>query len=267
MPAQQEDLVPDKKLKIAIIYSYGTNEATKGGILDDEALNTDALSEDSRVFLEDAIQEYNQLFGTSYDTSSDKFQNYYKDLSQRLKNREVDLAVVVNMFLTSFDATTLNTLFGDKPLKARRLLQVYSRTNRILNPVKTYGNIVCFRDLEDATNNALELFGNKNAGGIVLLKPYKDYLTDYAAKVKELLARFPLGQPIVGEEANKEFVKLFGTIVRLENILTSFDEFSADDMLTERQKQDYRSFYLKRGTNPAVSRTLTRKARPRRRRL
>ncbi|WP_419763153.1 type I restriction endonuclease subunit R, EcoR124 family [Cutibacterium avidum] len=109
-------------------------------------------------------------------------------------------------------------------------MQVYSCTNRILNPVKTYGNIVCFRDLEDATNNALELFGNKNAGGIVLLKPYKDYLTDYAAKVKELLARFPLGQPIVGEEANKEFVKLFGTIVRLENILTSFDEFSADDM-------------------------------------
>ena len=241
---QQEDLAPDKRLKIAIIYSYGANEATDDDTLDDEAFDTESLSEDSRAFLENAIQDYNDLFGTSYDTTAEKFQNYYKDLSQRLKNREVDLVIVVNMFLTGFDATTLNTLFVDKPLKAHGLLQAFSRTNRILNSVKTYGNIVCFRDLEDATNKALELFGNKDAGGIVLLKPYQHYLKDYTAKVNDLLVQYPLGDPIVGEVAKKKFVKLFGAIIRLENILTSFDEFADDDTLTERQKQDYRSIYL-----------------------
>ncbi|EGE72480.1 type I restriction endonuclease subunit R [Cutibacterium acnes] len=241
---QQEDLAPDKRLKIAIIYSYRANEATDDGILDDEAYDTESLSEDSRAFLENAIQDYNDLFGTSYDTTAEKFQNYYKDLSQRLKNREVDLVIVVNMFLTGFDATTLNTLFVDKPLKAHGLLQAFSRTNRILNSVKTYGNIVCFRDLEDATNKALELFGNKDARGKVQLKPYKHYLDEYTARVNDLLAQYPLGDPIVGEAAKKEFVKLFGAIIRLENILTSFDEFVGDDKLTERQKQDYRSIYL-----------------------
>ena len=241
---QQEELAPDKRLKIAIIYSYGANEATDDGILDDEAYDTESLSEDSRAFLENAIQDYNDLFGTSYDTTAEKFQNYYKDLSQRLKNREVDLVIVVNMFLTGFDATTLNTLFVDKPLKAHGLLQAFSRTNRILNSVKTYGNIVCFRDLEDATNKALELFGNRDARGIVLLEPYKHYLDEYTAKVDDLLSQYPLGDPIVGEAAKKEFVKLFGAIIRLENILASFDEFASDDKLTERQKQDYRSIYL-----------------------
>ncbi|MES9483503.1 hypothetical protein ABEP63_05565 [Cutibacterium acnes] len=197
-----------------------------------------------RAFLENAIQDYNDLFGTSYDTTAEKFQNYYKDLSQRLKSREVDLVIVVNMFLTGFDATTFNTLFVDKPLKAHGLLQAFSRTNRILNSVKTYGNIVCFRDLEDATNKALELFGNRDARGIVLLKPYKHYLDEYTAKVDDLLSQYPLGDPIVGEAAKKEFVKLFGAIIRLENILASFDEFASDDKLTERQKQDYRSIYL-----------------------
>ena len=241
---QQEELAPDKRLKIAIIYSYGANEATGDGILDDEAYDTESLSEDLRAFLENAIQDYNDLFGTSYDTTAEKFQNYYKDLSQRLKNREVDLVIVVNMFLTGFDATTLNTLFVDKPLKAHGLLQAFSRTNRILNSVKTYGNIVCFRDLEDATNKALELFGNRDARGIVLLEPYKHYLDEYTAKVDDLLSQYPLGDPIVGEAAKKEFVKLFGAIIRLENILASFDEFASDDKLTERQKQDYRSIYL-----------------------
>lgn len=241
---QQEQLPPDRRLKIGIIFSYGANDATDDGILDDEAFDTDALSMDARSFLEDAIQDYNGIFGTSYDTSADKFQNYYKDLSQRLKNRELDLAIVVNMFLTGFDATTLNTLFVDKNLRAHGLIQAYSRTNRILNSVKTYGNIVAFRDLEDETNKALELFGNKDARGVVLLKPYGDYYGEYADKVGELLATFPLGQQIIGEAAQKEFIQLLGQILRLENILTSFDDFAGNEILTARQSQDYRSIYL-----------------------
>ena len=131
------------------------------------------------------------MFGTSFDTSADKFQNYYKDLSLRLKNREIDLVIVVNMFLTGFDATTLNTLFVDKNLRAHGLIQAYSRTNRILNSVKTYGNIVSFRDLEEETNDAIALFGNKDARGIVLLKPYGEYYAEYAEKVTELLDAVP----------------------------------------------------------------------------
>ncbi|MFJ3473988.1 type I restriction endonuclease subunit R [Microbacterium maritypicum] len=241
---QQQDLTPDRRLKVGIIFSYGANDAPDEDILDDEAFDTDALSTDNRDFLEDAIQDYNDMFGTSYDTSADKFQNYYKDLSQRMKNREIDLVIVVNMFLTGFDATTLNTLFVDKNLRSHGLIQAYSRTNRILNSVKTYGNIVSFRNLEDATNAALELFGNKDARGVVLLKTYQDYYGDYVGKVTELLQHFPLGIPIVGESAQKDFIALFGAILRLQNILTSFDDFVGQDPLTERQAQDYRSWYL-----------------------
>lgn len=241
---QQEALPADRRLKIGLIFSYSANDASDDGILDDEAFDTDVLSMDDRRFLEDAIQDYNDIFGTSYDTSADKFQNYYKDLSQRLKNRELDMVIVVNMFLTGFDATTLNTLFVDKNLRAHGLIQAYSRTNRILNSVKTYGNIVAFRDLEEETNAALELFGNKDARGVVLLKPYGDYYGEYAEKVGELLASFPLGQQIIGEAAQKEFIQLFGAILRLENILTSFDDFAGHEILTERQGQDYRSVYL-----------------------
>ncbi|MHB1010106.1 MAG: type I restriction endonuclease subunit R [Propionibacteriaceae bacterium] len=240
---QQRDLPPDRQLKIALIYSYGANEAIDD-LLDDEGFDTDSLSEDARTFLEDAIQDYNDMFGTSYDTSADRFQNYYKDLSMRLKNRELDLVIVVNMFLTGFDATTLNTLFVDKNLRAHGLIQAYSRTNRILNSVKTYGNIVTFRDLEAETNDAIALFGNKDARGIVVLKPYRDYYDEYAAKVGDLLDRFPLGVPIVGESLQKEFIALFGAVLRLENILTSFDDFSGAELLTDRQSQDYRSVYL-----------------------
>ena len=136
----------------------------------EEEFETGHLDGSSRDFLEAAIGDYNAMFGTSYDTSADKFSNYYKDFSRRLKSRELDLAIVVNMFLTGFDATTLNTLWLDKNLRAHGLIQAYSRTNRILNSVKTYGNIVTFRDLEDATNDALALFGNPDARGIVLLK-------------------------------------------------------------------------------------------------
>ena len=240
----QEQLSPDKKLKVGLIYSYGANDAVEDGALDEEGFDTAALSMDARSFLEDAIQDYNGMFGTSYDTSAEKFQNYYKDLSLRLKNRDIDLVIVVNMFLTGFDATTLNTLFVDKNLRVHGLIQAYSRTNRILNSVKTYGNIVSFRDLEDATNEAIALFGNKNAQGVVLLKPYGEYYNEYSEKVTELLGAFPLGQPIIGEAAQKEFIQLLGAILRLQNILTSFDEFTGNEILSERQGQDYRSIYL-----------------------
>ena len=232
------------QLKVGLIYSYAANEAVADDFLDEEGFETDGLDQSSRDFLEGAIQDYNAMFGTSFDTSSDKFQNYYKDLSLRLKNREIDLVIVVNMFLTGFDATTLNTLFVDKRLVNHGLIQAYSRTNRILNSVKTYGNIVSFRDLEEETNDAIALFGNKDAKGIVLLKPYAEYYDEYAEKVHELLERFPLGQPIVGESAQKAFIALFGQILRLQNILTAFDEFAGNEILTDRQGQDYRSVYL-----------------------
>lgn len=241
---QQEELPPGRRLRIGLIYSYGANDAPDDSTLDDEAFDTDALSADARCFLEDAIQDYNEIFGTSYDTSADKFQNYYKDLSQRLKNRELDLVIVVNMFLTGFDATTLNTLFVDKNLRAHGLIQAYSRTNRILNSVKTYGNIVSFRDLDEATNDAIALFGNKEARGVVILKPCAEYYEEYTGMVVELLEAFPLGQPIAGEAAQKRFIQLLGSILRLQNILVAFDEFAGNELLTERQSQDYRSIYL-----------------------
>src|SRR5690606_10464635 len=227
-----------------IIFSSGANEATDDGILDDEAFDTDALSSDNRGFLEDAIQDYTDMFGTRYDTSADKFQNYYTDLSQRAEHRGLRLVIVLNIFLPGFDATTLNTLFVDKNLRSHGLIQAYSRTNRILNSVKTYGNIVAFRNLEEQTNAALELFGNKDAKGVVLLKPYVDYFGEYVDKVTELLTHFPIGQQIVGEQAQKDFIQLFGAILRLQNILTSFDDFDGNDPLTERQRQDYTSIYL-----------------------
>ena len=154
------------------------------------------------------------------------------------------MVIVVNMFLTGFDATTMNTLWVDKNLRAHGLIQAYSRTNRILNSVKTYGNIVTFRDLEDATNDALALFGNRDARGIVLLKPYGDYHAEYERVVADLLKRFPLGKAIVGEAAQKAFIALFGQLLRLRNILTAFDEFVGQDPLTPRAFQDYRSVYL-----------------------
>ena len=150
------------------------------GILDEEnPEDTSALDAGSREFLEAAIADYNAMFHTNYDTSSDKFQNYYKDVSLRMKNKELDLLIVVNMFLTGFDATTLNTLWVDKNLKMHGLIQAYSRTNRILNSIKTFGNIVCFRNLQKRTDDAISLFGDKEAGGIVLLRGYNDYYYGY----------------------------------------------------------------------------------------
>lgn len=242
--SQQEGLLPDQRLKIGVIFSYAANEAESEDYLDEEGFETSALDAPSRDFLESAIADYNRMFGTSYDTSSDKFQNYYKDLSLRLKNRELDMVIVVNMFLTGFDATTLNTLWVDKNLKSHGLIQAYSRTNRILNSVKTYGNIVSFRDLEEQTNDAIALFGNKDARGVVLLKPYREYYDEYAEKVGDLLDDFPLGMQIIGEQKQKEFIALYGAVLRLQNILTSFDDFQGNTILTERQDQDYRSVYL-----------------------
>lgn len=241
---QQKALPQAQQLKIGLIYSFAANEEEADGLLGEEEFETEGLDQSSRDFLDAAIQDYNALFGTSYDTSADKFQNYYKDLSQRLKNRELDLVIVVNMFLTGFDATTLNTLWVDKNLKAHGLIQAYSRTNRILNSVKTYGNIISFRNLEQETNDALALFGNKDAKGIVLLKPYADYYKEYQEQVGELLATFPLGTVTMGESAQKAFIKLFGAILRLKNILTASDDFTGNEILTEREFQDYQSLYL-----------------------
>nr|MBL8409977.1 type I restriction endonuclease subunit R [Dechloromonas sp.] len=241
---QQKTLPEAKQLKVGLIYSFAANEEEFDGLLGEEEFETEGLDQSSRDFLDAAIKDYNALFGTSFDTSADKFQNYYKDLSQRLKKRELDLVIVVNMFLTGFDATTLNTLWADKNLRAHGLIQAYSRTNRILNSVKTYGNIVSFRNLEQETNDALALFGNKDAKGIVLLKPYTEYYKEYQKRVEELLESFPLGKAIVGETAQKAFIKLFGAILRLKNILSSFDDFAGHEILTEREFQDYQSLYL-----------------------
>jgi len=242
--SQQKDIPPAQRLKIGLLYSFAANEEEPDGLLGEEDFETAGLDQGSRDFLDGAIKDYNGLFATSFDTSDGKFENYYKDLSQRLKNRELDLVIVVNMFLTGFDATTLNTLWVDKNLRAHGLIQAYSRTNRILNSVKTYGNIVSFRDLEEATNDALALFGNKDAKGIVLLKPYADYYAEYQKKIAELVALFPLGTPITGEAAQKAFIKLFGSILRLKNILTAFDDFAGNEILSDRDFQDYQSLYL-----------------------
>jgi len=243
-----------KKINVAIIYSFSVNEDDPEDVVPEEGFETDRLDKTSRDFLDSAIKDYNQTFCVNFDTSSDKFQNYYKDVSMRVKQREVDLLIVVNMFLTGFDATTLNTLWVDKNLKYHGLLQAFSRTNRILNSVKTFGNIVCFRDLKEATDDAIALFGNKDAGGIVLLKSYNDYYSGYTEKGKhvpgyqELIARltleYPLGTPILGEENEKEFVRLYGMILRLRNILSAFDDFQGNEILSDRDVQDYQSIYI-----------------------
>jgi type I restriction enzyme R subunit len=242
---QREEADPSyRALKVGLIYSFAANEDEPDGLLAEEEFETDALEITARDFLDDAINDYNAMFGTSFDASSERFGNYYKDLSHRLKNRDIDLVIVVNMFLTGFDATTLNTLWVDKNLRAHGLIQAYSRTNRILNSVKTYGNIVSFRNLEEQTNDALALFGNKDAHGIVILKPYADYYADYEKRIAELIQRFPLGTQIIGEENQKQFIAGFGSILRLRNILTSFDDFAGNEILSPRDLQDYQSIYL-----------------------
>ena len=244
-----------KDLTIATIYSYAPNEEdNSNGILEDEEFETDLLDQSSKEFLDFVIEEYNKKFKTNFSSEGNGFQDYYKDLSDRVKNREVDLLVVVNMFLTGFDATTLNTLWVDKNLKQHGLIQAYSRTNRILNSVKTYGNIVCFRDLEEATNDAIALFGDKHASGIVLLKSYEDYYygyeddkgrkhIGYEERIAMLIQKYPLGEQIIGEQNKKDFIVLMGNILRLRNILSSFDKFIGNEILSERDFQDYIGTY------------------------
>lgn len=247
---------PTKNLKIAVIYSYAANEEEVEGLLGEEnSEDTSALDQNSRDFLESAIADYNNMFHTNYDTSSDKFQNYYKDVSLRMKNKELDLLIVVNMFLTGFDATTLNTLWVDKNLKMHGLIQAFSRTNRILNSIKTFGNIVCFRNLQKRVDAAISLFGDKKASGIVLLKSFKDYYYGYETEdgkqkpgyvdmIGELTEKYPLSQPqIIGEQNQKDFISLFGAILRMRNLLVSFDDFKDKHILSERDLQDYLGRY------------------------
>lgn len=249
---------PDKAIKIATIFSFAPNEEepTDGLLGEENSDDTTGLDKSSRDFLERAISEYNTYFGTTYDTSADKFPNYYKDVSLRMKNRDIDLLIVVNMFLTGFDATTLNTLWVDKNLKMHGLIQAYSRTNRILNSVKTFGNIVCFRNLQKRTDAAISLFGDKEAGGIVLMRGFKDYYNGYSDSdgkrhigyvemIERLFSEFPLTEPrIEGEDRVKEFLKLFGAILRMRNLLSSFDDFAGKEIISERDFQDYTGKYL-----------------------
>lgn len=252
---QQKDLPELQKLKVATIFSFGQNDPEEDGMEEENSESTEGLNASDRDFLDTAILDYNIDFKTTYDTSPEKFQNYYKDVSLRMKNREIDILIVVNMFLTGFDATTLNTLWVDKNLRMHGLLQAYSRTNRILNSVKKFGNIVCFRNLEDATNKCLALFGNKEAAGIVLLKTFDEYFNGYVDTEKdkeypgykslaeELLEKFPLDKHIISEQAKKEFVKLYNVIVRLDNILKSFDDYEKNKIISDRDLQDYKGIY------------------------
>ena len=280
----------DKPIKIATIFSFAANEEQSSiGEIVDETFEPSAMDVTAKEFLTKAINDYNTLFGTSYGVDSTEFQNYYRDLAKRVKNKEVDLLIVVGMFLTGFDAPTLNTLFVDKNLRYHGLIQAFSRTNRIYDATKTFGNIVTFRDLEQATIDAITLFGDSNTKNVVLEKSYQEYLegfTDiitgearrgYVEVVKELNEKFPNPDEIVKEADKKEFVKLFGEYLRVENILQNYDEFShlkalqqidihnpqavevfkkehflTDEdiaamhnieFLTERAAQDYRSVY------------------------
>lgn len=248
-----------ERLRIATIYSYGANDddPEAGFLADENSDNTEGMTQPARDFLESAIGDYNGMFGTSYDTSADKFPNYYRDVSLRMKNREVDLLIVVNMFLTGFDAKTLNTLWVDKNLRQHGLIQAFSRTNRILNAVKACGNIVCFRDLSEETDAAIALFGDREAHGAVLMRPFADYyygFTDekgkkhkgYEACVTELLEKYPLGglADLESEKAKKAFIMAFGAYLRLRNILTAFDEFAGREILSDGERQDYQSYYL-----------------------
>ena len=247
---------PTKKLKVAVIYSYAANEEEADGILDEEnPEDTSALDQTARDLLDAAIRDYNEMFHTSYDTSSDKFQSYYKDVSLRMKNKELDLLIVVNMFLTGFDATTLNTLWVDKNLKMHGLIQAFSRTNRILNSIKTFGNIVCFRNLQKRVDAAISLFGDKNAGGIVLMRSFDDYYfgykdeegkphPGYAGMIERLTTEFPVTEPqIVGEQNQKDFIMLFGAILKMRNLLLSFDDFAGREKISDRDLQDYLGRY------------------------
>ena len=225
-------------LKIATIFSFAANEEQDAiGDIADESFEVEAMNSTAKEFLKSAIDDYNNYFATNYDVDGKFFQNYYRDLAKRVKNKEVDLLIVVGMFLTGFDAPTLNTLFVDKNLRYHGLIQAYSRTNRIYNSTKSFGNIVTFRDLEQDTIDAITLFGKSNTRNVVLEKSYQQYMegfTDagvacrgYIDIVTELKEKFPDPNEIQTEKDKKDFVKLFGEYLRVENILQNYDEFAA----------------------------------------
>jgi type I restriction enzyme R subunit len=241
----------DKPLRIATIFSFASNEEQSAiGEIVDETFEPSAMDSSAKEFLAKAISDYNALFKTSYGVEGNEFQNYYRDLSKRVKNKEIDLIIVVGMFLTGFDAPTLNTLFVDKNLRYHGLMQAFSRTNRIYDATKTFGNIVTFRNLEQATIDAITLFGDKNTKNVVLEKSYKEYLEGfsdvitgdarrgYIEVVIDLKEKFPNPDDIVTEKDKKEFVKLFGEYLRVENILQNYDEFNNLKALQSIDKND-----------------------------
>ncbi len=236
-------------LRIATIFCYTPNEDIEAFL--DEEFETELLDTPSRDFLESAIADYNAMFGTSWDTQGDNFGAFYKDVSMRVKNKEIDLLIVVNMFLTGFDATTLNTLWVDKNLRYHGLIQSFSRTNRILNAQKRFGNIVTFRNLESQINEACSLFGDReNTKNIVVIRPFADYYNGYDNKpgyvqiVAELQSKFDPNEFFASEAEEREFINLFGTFLRVENIMRPFDEFIGKEILSQRERQDYQSVYL-----------------------
>lgn len=241
----------DKPLKIATIFSFAANEEQDAvGDIQDESFDVSAMNSSAKEFLNSAIADYNAFFKTSFSVDSNGFQNYYRDLAKRVKSREIDLLIVVGMFLTGFDAPTLNTLFVDKNLRYHGLIQAYSRTNRIYDATKIFGNIVTFRELQQATIDAISLLGDSNTKNVVLEKSYKEYMEGFTDLVtgearrgfKEVIAeleqRFPKPDEIVKEKDKKEFVKLFGKYLRVENILQNFDEFASLKALQTLVKDD-----------------------------
>lgn len=255
---QQESLPEEKRLKVATIYSFSANEEPSAiGEIEDENFEPSAMDSTAKEFLNRAINDYNKLFKNNFSTEGKEFQNYYSDLSNRVKNKEVDLLIVVGMFLTGFDAPTLNTLFVDKNLRYHGLIQAFSRTNRILNKVKTFGNIVCFRNLERATEDAIKTFGDENSVNVILEKSYDEYINGFTDEetgkkfkgykdiCEEIIAKFPDPTEIVLEADKKEFVQLFGELLKAENILRNFDEFeSFEKIISERLMQDMKSVYV-----------------------
>ena len=251
LQAEAENRPTSKPLRIATIFSFAANEEQDaiGDILD-ESFEVSAMNSSAKEFLSAAIKDYNAMFKSNYGVDSNGFQNYYRDLAQRVKNQEIDLLIVVGMFLTGFDAPTLNTLFVDKNLRYHGLMQAFSRTNRIYDATKTFGNIVTFRDLEQATIDAITLFGDKNTKNVVLEKSYNEYMegfTDQASGaekrgfievVKELEERFPDPAAIEKESDKKAFAKLFGEYLRLENVLQNYDEFASLKALQDVDMND-----------------------------
>jgi type I site-specific deoxyribonuclease, hsdR family len=255
---QQESLPEEKRLKVATIFSFAANEEPSSlGEIEEEGFETTAMNSTAKEFLKKVIDDYNNVFKTNYTVDGQGFQNYYKDLSQKVKDKDIDLLIVVGMFLTGFDAPTLNTLFIDKNLRYHGLIQAFSRTNRILNKTKAFGNIVCFRNLERATEDAIKTFGDENSVNVILEKSYDEYINGfkdnetgktfkgYIEICEELIAKFPDPTEIVLEADKKEFVQLFGELLKAENILRNFDEFqNFEKIISERQMQDMKSVYV-----------------------